>query len=95
MDDFCQEHSAHERAIAQHDKRLDAHGGQLDKIGETLSALREIERQNQERLDGHDERLAALESAPARRWENLTNYVLTAIAGIVVGIVMTHFGINI
>lgn len=90
----CNEHSAHARAIDQHDRRLDAHGEQLDKLSETLSALKEIEKQNQLRLDGHDERLSALEAAPARRWENLTNYLLTAVVGMFLGIVMSHFGIN-
>ena len=50
-----------------HDKRLDSHGGQIDDIKETLAALREIERQNQERIDRMDERIAALEAVPAKR----------------------------
>ena len=49
--EHCPEHSAHERAIEQHDHRLDTHGKSLDTLSETLAALREIERQNQERID--------------------------------------------
>ena len=62
--DQCLEHSAHERAIALHDKRLEAHGG-------------------------------ALEAAPAKRWDSVVNYALTAVLAFVVGIVATHLGINI
>ena len=58
--DNCPKHSAHERAILQHDKRLDAHGAQLDAVNETLAALKEIERQNQERIDAMDSRIAEL-----------------------------------
>lgn len=90
--DVCPEHSAVDRAIRQHDKRLDAHGAQLDAAIETLAAIKEIERQNQERIDGHDDRISALESAPARRWDTVTNYALTAILALVCGLIAGHFG---
>lgn len=91
--DNCADHSAHERAIKQHDKRLDTHGEQLDTLNETLATLRVIEQQNQKRLDGHDERISALEAAPAKKWETITNYALTAIIALVLGIVAGHFGL--
>lgn len=83
--EHCPEHSAHERAIEQHDHRLDAHGESLDKLTETLATLREIERQNQERIDAMGERIAALESVPASRWQKATDYVLAAVLGLAVG----------
>lgn len=89
--EHCPEHSAHERAIEQHDHRLDAHGESLDRLTETLSALHEIERQNQERIDRVDERLAALESVPASRWNKATEYALTALLGAVIGFFANHF----
>ena len=49
--EHCDNHAEHTRAIGVHDKRLDSHGGQIDDIKETLAALKEIERQNQERID--------------------------------------------
>lgn len=91
--EHCPEHSAHERAIEQHDHRLDAHGESLDRLTETLSALREIERQNQERIDRVDERLSELESEPADKWRKTSEYVLTAILGVVLGLVASNFGI--
>lgn len=91
--DKCDEHIAHHRALDIHDKRLDNHGMQLDKLNETLAALKEIERQNQERIDALDKRMTELESVPARRWDTVVNYVLTAALGIVAGIIAAHFGI--
>lgn len=91
--EHCPEHSAHERAIEQHDHRLDTHGKSLDTLSETLAALREIERQNQERIDRMDERLAALESEPADKWRRTSDYVLTAILGVVLGFVASNLGL--
>lgn len=86
----CQDHSAHARAIEHHDNRLDAHGEQLDKLSAALASLTEIERQNQERLDKLDERLANLESVPANRWNNAANYAITAGLGACFGFLFNH-----
>ncbi len=93
--EHCEDHAAHGRAISVHDKRLDSHGGQIDDIKETLAALREIERQNQERIDRMDERIAALEAVPAKRWDSLVGYALTALAGGIIGMAMAQMGLTI
>lgn len=89
--EVCPGHSAHERAIQHHDRRLDAHGEQIDKLSAAVASLTEIERQNQERIDKMDERLAALESVPASRWNKATDYALTALLGAVIGFFANHF----
>ena len=89
--EVCPEHSAHDRAIRDHDRRLDAHGEQIDKLSAAVASLTEIERQNQERIDKMDERLAALESVPASRWNKATDYALTALLGAVIGFFANHF----
>ena len=33
----CPDHSSHERAISQHDKRLDAHGEEIDNLRECVA----------------------------------------------------------
>ena len=93
MGAYCPDHSAHSRAIGQHDNRLDAHTHQLDKLSETLARLTEIEHQNQLRIDKVDERLAALESVPADRWHKASDYVLTAVLGLVIGVVAANAGL--
>ena len=57
-----------------------------------LTALQEAHTAWQEHAD---ERISALEAAPAKRWEHVTDYVLTAVVGIAIGMVMTHMGINV
>ena len=94
MEQHCPEHSAHDRAIREHDSQLGSHGEQLDKLNETLAALKEIERQNQERIDGMSERLAALENVPAARWQKATDYVLVAVLGLVLGMMASHIGLS-
>lgn len=56
--EHCPEHSAHDRAIRDHDKQFEEAdrqfaetSEQLGTINETLAALREIEHQNQQRID--------------------------------------------
>lgn len=88
----CNEHSALLKGIEIHDTRLGSHGQQLDTINETLAALKEIEKQNQERIDNLDKRLADLESVPKQRWNSVVNYLLTALLGIVAGVLAGHFG---
>ena len=94
MEQHCPEHSAHGRAIREHDTQLNAHGEQLDKLNETLAALKEIERQNQERIDSMGERIAALESVPASRWQKATDYVLAAVLGLAVGMMAANIGLG-
>lgn len=94
MEQHCPEHSAHDRAIREHDTQLDAHGEQLDKLNETLAALKEIERQNQERIDSMGERIAALESVPASRWQKAADYVLAAVLGLAVGMMAANIGLG-
>ena len=46
-----------------------------------------------EYIDRMDERLAALEAEPADRWRKASDYVLTAILGVVLGLVASNFGL--
>lgn len=94
MDGYCDEHSAHRRAIDQHDRRLDAHGGQLDAINESLAVLKEIEQQNQERIDEINERVSRLEAAPGKRWEAAVSYVITFALALALGAVAAHAGLQ-
>lgn len=85
MEEHCADHSAHERAIRSHDKRLDTHGSQLDALTENLVALREIEQQNQARLDRMESRVDEIEAKPGRRWDALVEKALLAVCAAVVG----------
>lgn len=97
--EHCPEHSAHDRAIREHDKQFEEADGrfaatseQLGTINETLAALREIERQNQQRIDAMGERLDALESVPAARWNKVVDCALTCALGIAIGFMASNIG---
>lgn len=89
----CMDHASHVRAISTHDKRLDSHSATLDQMSETLVTLREIERQNQRRIDALESALADLAGKPGRRWEALVTQAITLITGAVFGLVISNFNI--
>ena len=105
--EHCPEHSAHDRAIREHDKQFEktdrhfeeadsrfaATSEQLGTINETLAALREIEHQNQQRIDAMGERLDALENVPADRWNKVVDYALTCVLGIAIGFMASQIGL--
>ncbi|MEG1245253.1 hypothetical protein [Gordonibacter sp.] len=41
-----------------------------------------------------DERIAALEAAPGRRWENLANYIMTAVVALIIGVLAGQIGLK-
>lgn len=90
--DVCTEHSAHERAIGQHDRRLDAHGGEIDELRECVVRLTALQEAHSAWQADADDRIAALEAAPGKRWDAAINYALTAVIGIVIGMMAGHFG---
>ena len=90
----CPDHSAHARAILQHDKRLDAYGEEIDNLRECVVRLTALQESNVKWQEVAEERIAALEAAPAKRWDNLVNYVVTAIVALVIGIVAGQIGLN-
>lgn len=92
--EHCPEHSAHERAIEEHDKQFAETGRELSTINETLAALKEIERQNQERIDSMGERLAELENVPASRWQKAMDYVIAAVLGLAIGMMAANIGLG-
>lgn len=89
----CADHSAHD----QHLSRLDARVLELEDANKELSRFTEritvLVDKYDETLDNHAARLAALESIPAKRWEQVANYALATALGAAAGIVLTHFGL--
>ena len=73
----------------------DPHGGEIDELRECVVRLTAIQEANTAWQTAAEERIAALEAAPAKRWDSVVNYALTAVLAFVVGIVATHLGINI
>ena len=98
MDEFCSEHSAHQRAIRVHDERMEKHGRELDDLRECVVRLTALqESQAKEYAEWRREaeaRIVAIESAPAKRWETITAAALTAMVGAVVGFIAANIGLG-
>ena len=56
--------------------------------------LKEIERQNQERIDAMESRIAELEAQPAQRWEKAVTVAITGVVGAVVGMALAAAGMG-
>lgn len=92
IEPFCADHSAHSLAIRQHDKRIESHGDEIDELKECVVRLTALQEAHTAWQKDADDRITALESVPARRWETVTNYALTAALAFCFGIVASHFG---
>ena len=92
---MSQAHAEPVRATALAEWPRRAHGGEIDELRECVVRLTAIQEANTAWQTAAEERIAALEAAPAKRWDSVVNYALTAVLAFVVGIVATHLGINI
>ena len=90
------EHSAHERAIALHDKRLEAHGGEIDELREcAFQGSTAIQEANTARQTAAEGAHSGSGGRAREEMDSVVNYALTvAVLAFVVGIA-THLGINI
>ena len=94
MEEHCEEHSAHQRAIRKHDERMDAHGRELDDLRECVVRLTALQEESARWRAEADQRIAALEAQPAKRWDALTTALLTGIVGAAVGFAAASMGIG-
>lgn len=85
---------AHSRAIEMHDKRLDAHSADIHKMQQLLVKLTQIEEQNQARINAVEQRLAEIDTRPAKRWDTLVVAVLTAVVAGMVGYLLRGLGLG-
>lgn len=94
MDVLCNEHSAHEVRISGLEQRVDAHGDELDDLKECVVRLTALQAANSKWQETADDRIAALEAAPGRRWESLANYIMTAVVALIIGMLAGQIGLN-
>lgn len=94
MEDVCFEHSAHERAINKHDKRLDGHSAQLDELRDCVTRLTALQEADAAwRIDA-ERRLDALEAAPAAKWRTVETAIVSTFAGGIAGALLVVSGIQ-
>ena len=90
----CSAHSAHQRAIEQHDRRLGDHGDEIDDLRDCVVRLTALQETYTAWQASADERIAALESKPSKRWETVSNYTLTAVIALVLGYLAAQIGLG-
>ena len=44
------------------------------------------------RVDSLEDTIKEIKDKPAKRWDNVVNYIITAVIGIVLGFIATHLG---
>lgn len=94
MDEQCPKHSAVERAINQHDKRLDKHSQEMDQMRECIARLTALQESDSEWRKDADARIDALEQKPARRWDSAVDKAVLAVIAGVVGFALAQMGIS-
>lgn len=79
---------------------MNKHSEEIDKLQECVIQLTQIvesnrdwQRKTEERLDCNDKRLKDIETAPAKKWETVSSYVMTAVLGIVLGLIANQIGL--
>ena len=90
----CLNHSAHQRAIDVHDKRLNAHSNDIEALRECIVRLTTLEEQSVAWRNDADARLDALEAIPASRWEKIVSTVITGLVSAIVGAAVVVFSIG-
>ena len=92
--EHCQDHAAHARAIGVHDARLQAHGDEIDSMKLCIEKLTVIQEEQQEWKRLADERIAALEAKPGKRWETVTSQLLNVVLTLALGALAVTIGLN-
>lgn len=100
MPDTCKYHVAHEQALDNDKQRLNSHGRSLDSLAETnartVEILSNIERRMsaaEVRAEKQEARIVAIENKPAKKWETVTGYIMTAVVALIIGAAASQIGL--
>lgn len=90
----CRSHQAHDEHLKRNDARIGNLESRQSDIKDCLNELKEISRTSERRLEQMENRIAAIEAAPGKRWEHVTNYALAAAVGGLVGYMLSGLGVG-
>ena len=104
MDEIERKLANHEERISNHGQELDEHRDRITKL-ETTDKFRadqmtriegKLDKQSG-KMDSLSVQISQVQSTPARekadKWDKVTWYVLTAVLGAIVGVVLAHLGL--
>jgi methyl-accepting chemotaxis protein len=93
----------HERRLTEVEERAKSNSHRLDKLEESTEAINRLatsmevmaERQEQvvETVGKLDTKVTALEEKPAKRWDDLMDKIIWAIAAALIGFVLAQVGL--
>lgn len=93
----------HERRLTEVESKADRNEGRIKKLENEQSALHDLaksmavlaEKQAQvaDTVDKLDGKVTALEEKPAKRWEDLVNKIVWAIAAALIGFALAQIGL--
>lgn len=99
-DEFCKRMEIENKRLADEDKRLGKRIEALENITKQMQELTtNVERlalsmENMTRVQvEQSERLNGLEARDGEKWRQVTGYIITAIIGVLIGLVTTHLGL--
>lgn len=95
MPDFCPEHSAHQRAIRVHDETMKEHNEELQNLKECIVRLTTLQEDFAVRINGMESRISTMEEKPAKLVDKVSQAVITALIGGVVGFVLASVGMTV
>ncbi len=90
----CLKHSAHERAIQAHDKRLSKHGESMDELKDCVVRLAALQEHTAHWQEQAEERLRELEAVPVKRWNTSVSTVITSVVSALVGAAIAAAGLQ-
>lgn len=93
----------HEKRLSDVESRAKSNTKRLDKLEKSTEAITSLatsvkvmvikQEGMKETLDSLDAKVENIESAPARRWEALTEKIILAVISALVGAALAHFGL--
>lgn len=76
------------------DKRLDAHGEELDTVEKCLARLTVLTESVTEQNKDHEQRLRDLESKNGAMWEKVVMTAISAVVGGIIAFVLVQVGLS-
>lgn len=83
-----------EHTIDNIEKRLDAHGGQIDDIKECLIRLTALQEKMDNEEEDHEQRLRTLEQHGNNMWNSVTQTAVSAVIAGIIAFVLVSLGIG-
>lgn len=94
IDDHNAQQDKEIEALKENVKRIETLTVSVEKMAVSIENMAKEMGKHNDSLDKLDSRLEDIENEPATKWKDMTKYILTAILGIVIGLVAMRLGLQ-